>query len=149
MKINVKEYLTDFIRTNSNIEHKELIQVPDAVIETDNIRMIMISEVVPKNPDDYFYSRKPNAAFMSTTIPIFNESGVSVNSIDDIISKGIYITTAVKTPKEGYTISTEVINNQLPILEKELELFGNTKVIMLKAADKKAAYTFVKEGRLK
>lgn len=68
MKINLKAYLTDFIEANANIERKELIQVPDAVIETDGIRMIMISEVVPKNPDDYFYSRQPDAAFMSTTI---------------------------------------------------------------------------------
>ena len=118
MKLNVKEYLTDFIRSDSTIERKESIQVPDAVIDTDDIRMIMISEVVPQNPDDYFYSGHPDASFLSTTIPILNESGISVNSMDDIISKGIYITTAVKTPKEGYTITTETINNQLSILEK-------------------------------
>lgn len=149
MKLDVKEYLTDFIQTHSNIEHKELIQVPDAVVETDDIRMIMISEVVPKNPDDYFYSRKPNAAFMSTTIQIFNESGVSVSSIDDIINKGIYITTAVKTPKEGYSIPTEVINNQLPILEKELELFGNTKVIMLMGDVAKKAFNLIARKKTK
>jgi len=146
MKLNVKKYLTDFVQAQASIEQKEIIQVPDAIIETDAIKMIMISEVVPKNPDDYFYSRQPNAAFMSTTIPIFNGSGISVNTIDDIISKGIYITTAVKTPKEGYTIPTEIINNQLPILEKELDLFSNTKVIMLMGdVAKKAMNTIVRQ----
>jgi len=47
MKLNIKEYLTDFIQTHESIERKETIQVPDAIIETDDIRMIMISEVVP------------------------------------------------------------------------------------------------------
>ncbi len=86
---------------------------------------------------------------MSTTIPIFNESGVSVDGIDDIINKGIYITTAVKTPKEGYTIPTEVINNQLPILEKELELFGNTKVIMLMGDVAKKAFNIIARKKTK
>lgn len=82
--------------------------------------MIMISEVVPNNPDNYFYNRNADAVFMSTTIPIFHEAGANVNGIDDIINKDIYITTAVKTPKAGYTIPTEIINDQLPVLEKSL-----------------------------
>ncbi len=72
MKLNVKEYLTDFIQTNSDIEHKEFIRVPDAVVETNDIRMIMISEVVPKNPDDYFYSKHSDSAFVYTIISIFD-----------------------------------------------------------------------------
>lgn len=131
MRLNIKEYLTDYIQSHPSIERKDLIQVPDAIMETDDIRMIMISEVVPKNPEDYFYSGHPDAAFLSTTIPILNEAGINVKGMDDIISKGIYITTAVKTPKEGYTIPTETIKNQLPVLEKELALFDNIKVIML------------------
>ncbi len=101
MKLDVKEYLTDYIRSDPTIEQKDLFQVPDALIETDDIRAIMISEVVPKDPEDYFYSKRPDAAFLSTAIPILNQSGLSVNGMDDIIRKGIYITTAVKTPKEG------------------------------------------------
>ncbi len=131
MKLDVKSYLEEFVRNKSDIQNKEIMQFPDVTIETDDIRMVMISEVVPSDPKDYFYSRKPDAAFMGTTIPIFNESGISVNTIDDIISKGIYITTASKVPKDGYTIPTETIKNQLPILEEELNLFKNLQVIML------------------
>lgn len=149
MKLNVKKYLTDYIQSDPAIEQKELFQVPDALIETNDIRMIMISEVVPKDPEDYFYSRNPDAAFLSTTIPILNESGVNVKRIDDIISKGIYITTAVKTPKDGYTIPTEVIKNQLPVLEKELELFSNTKVIMLMGDVAKKAFNMITKKKTK
>lgn len=149
MKLDIREYLTDFIQDDSTIEHKDLIQVPDAVIETDDIRMIMISEVVPKNPNDYFYSRQSDAAFMSTAIPIFNGAGINVKTIDDIIKKGIYITTAVKTPKEGYTIPTEVIKNQITILEKELNLFKNTKVIMLMGDVAKKAFNIIARKKTK
>lgn len=143
MRLSIKEYLTDYIQSHPSIERKELIQVPDAIMETDDIRMIMISEVVPKNPEDYFYSGHPDAAFLSTTIPILNEAGIKVKGMDDIISKGIYITTAVKTPKEGYTIPTETIKNQLPVLEKELALFDNIKVIMLMGDVAKKAFNMI------
>lgn len=131
MKLDVKSYLEEFISNQPDIQNKEKMQVPDVTLETDNIRMMMISEVVPQDPSDYFYSRNHEAAFMSTTIPIFNESGINVDTIDDVISKGIYITTASKIPKDGYTIPTETIRNQLPILEEELNLFKNLQVIML------------------
>lgn len=131
MKLDIKSHLSEFISNQPDIQNKEKMQVPDITIETDSIRMIMISEVVPPDPNDYFYSRNADAAFMGTTIPIFNESGIDVNTIDDIIGKGIYITTASKIPKDGYTIPTATIKNQLPILEEELSLFKNLQVIML------------------
>lgn len=149
MRLNIKEYLTDYIQSHPSIERKDLIQVPDAIMETDDIRMIMISEVVPKNPEDYFYSGHPDAAFLSTTIPILNEAGINVKGMDDIISKGIYITTAVKTPKEGYTIPTETIKNQLPVLEKELALFDNIKVIMLMGDVAKKAFNMIARKKTK
>ena len=131
MILDMKEHLTAFIASNENIENKDKMQVPDIKLDTADIKLVMISEVVPENTSDYFYSRNPEASFMSTTIPIFNNAGVSVNTIDDIISKGVYITTAVKTPKSGYAIPTEIIKNQLPVLEEELRLFENAAVIML------------------
>jgi uracil-DNA glycosylase len=41
------------------------------------------------------------------------------------------ITTAVKSPKTGYTVDDDVLKTHLPILEAELALFPNLKVIML------------------
>ena len=149
MILNVKEYLTDLIQSDPSIEQKASIQVPDAVIETNDIRMVMISETVPSNANDYFYSRHPDAAFLSTTLPILNESGIKVTGIDDIVDRGIYITTAVKTPKKEYTIPTEVIKNQLPILERELALFQNVKVIMLMGDIAKKAFNMIARKKTK
>ena len=150
MKVDTKQHLMSYISSNSSIDNQNLIQVPDVTLETNDIKILMISEVVPENPDDYFYSRKPEAAFLSTTIPIFNNAGLPVQSIDDIIRKGIYITTAVKTSKSEYTISTETIKNQLPILEEEMRLFDQLKVIMLMGdVAKKAVNTIARKNTKK
>lgn len=128
------------------IENRNKILVPDVTLETDKIRMMMISEVTPPNNDDYFYSRKPNGAFMTSVLGLFKASGVEFITIDDIINYGIYITTAVKTPKSQYTIATATIKEQLPILEAELDMFPNLKVIMLMGdVAKKAVNTIVRK----
>lgn len=143
MKLDIKKCLTDFIQSDPSIEKKEMFQIPDAIVETGDIRMIMISETVPGDPGDYFYSGRPDAAFLSTAIPLLNGAGINVNGIADILDRGIYITTAVKTPKDGYTIPTETIKNQLPVLEKEISLFENIKAIMLMGDVAKKAFNMI------
>ena len=149
MKIDVKARLTELAQALPDISHPELIQVPDAVIETDDIRIVMISEVVPQNPADYFYSRHPDPAFLQTTLPILNAAGLDVRGMEDILRHGIYITTAVKTPKEGYTIPTEVISSQLPLLEQELEWFGSAKAILLMGDVAKKAFNMIVKKKTK
>ena len=106
------------------------LRINDINIEPEMIRAIMINEVVPVDSDDDFYG-KPDAAYMSTTIPLFRKAGIEVNSIQDILNLGIYITNAVKTPKSEHTVSKESIEESLPYLEKELELFPNLQIVML------------------
>lgn len=57
--------------------------------------------------------------------------GLSDVTIDELLNKGIYITTAVKTPKTEYTVPKSKITQDLSILEKEMDLFPHLKVIML------------------
>ena len=147
MLINVQAYLTEFLQANPSIEGREFMQLPDPTLETDDIQIVMISEGVPKNPGDFFYSRNPDAAFLSTAIPILNEAGLDVHGMDDVIRRGIYITTAVKTPQEGYAVPTEVIANQLPILEQELALFGHLKAILLMGDVAKKAFNMIARKR--
>lgn len=106
------------------------LRLNDVNIEPETIRAIMINEVVPSCPEEDFYG-KQDSAYMSTTIPLFRKAGIEVNSIQDILDHGIYITNAVKTPKSEYAVSKESIEDSLPYLEKELALFPNVKVIML------------------
>lgn len=86
----------------------EFLRLNDVNIEPETIRAIMINEVVPFDSDDDFYG-KPDSAYMSTTIPLFRKAGIKVNSIQDILNLGIYITHAVKTPKSEYAVSKEII----------------------------------------
>ena len=134
--MNVKAELLRFIENNTNL------RLNDVNIEPEKIRAIMINEVVPVDSDDDFYG-KPDSAYMSTTIPLFRKAGIDVNSIQDILSLGIYITNAVKMPKSEYAVSKESIEESLPYLEKELELFPNLQVVMLMGDVAKKAFNMI------
>ena len=118
------------------------LRLNDVNIEPETIRAIMINEVVPSCPEEDFYG-KQDSAYMSTTIPLFRKAGIEVNSIQDILDHGIYITNAVKTPKSEYAVSKDSIEDSLPYLEKELALFPNVKVIMLMGDVAKKAFNMI------
>jgi len=124
------------------------LRLNDVNIEPETIRAIMINEVVPSCPEEDFYG-KQDSAYMSTTIPLFRKAGIEVNSIQDILDHGIYITNAVKTPKSEYTVSKESIEDSLPYLEKELALFPNVKVIMLMGDVAKKAFNMISKKATK
>ncbi|MBZ5620788.1 MAG: uracil-DNA glycosylase [Acidobacteriia bacterium] len=90
----------------------------------------MISEAAPANPDDYYYA-KGQPLFQKTTVQAFNDAGSAVSSMEDIVARGVYLTTAVKCGKTGYGIQSNTIRECSCLLEKELALFRNVKVLML------------------
>ena len=94
------------------------IQLNDLELDPLKIRAILINEAVPCDPSQDFYGRQ-DAAYLSTTIPLFQKAGFKVQSIQDILQLGIYITNAVKTPKTEYAIARSTIEDSLPYLEKE------------------------------
>jgi len=90
----------------------------------------MISEAAPADPRDYYYA-KGEALYERTTVQAFNDAGVAVTSIKDVLRLGVYLTTAVKCAKTGYGIMAATIDECSIILEKELALFPKAKVVML------------------
>ena len=106
------------------------------------IKAIMINEVVPSDPLQDFYGL-PDADYLKTTIPLFQGAGAKVNSMQDILQMGIYITNAVKTPKTEYAIEKSSIEDSLPYLEAELSLFPHVKVIMLMGDVAKKAFNMI------
>ncbi len=126
----------------------EFLRLNDINIEPEKIRAIMINEIVPADSDDDFYG-KPDSAYMSTTIPLFRKAGIEVNSIYEILNLGIYITNAVKMPKSEYAVSKESIEESLPYLEKELELFPNLQVVMLMGDVAKKAFNMISKKATK
>jgi hypothetical protein len=104
--------------------------VPNINIKPESISMVMISEAAPAAARDYYYA-KGEPLFGKTTIEAFNDAGLKVSSVKELVDKGVYFTTAVKCGKTGYGIKAGTINECSVILEQELALFKNVKVLML------------------
>ena len=122
--MNIKQELQ---RQLGQIPH---IRLNDVEVDPGSVRAIMINEVVPADPAQDFYGES-GGEYLSTTIPLFRQSGLEVQSIQDILGMGVYITNAVKTPKTTYAVDPAALEESLPILEAELALFPNIAVIVL------------------
>ena len=128
MIINVGKYLKENIDFNSE---KYDFQLPDITLDTEKIKAVMINEIVPPDPEDDFYGKNETPYYHTTVFPLFQKAGVSVKTIDDITSLGVYLTNAVKIPKTESAVPKDYIIDSLPFLEAETELFPNVEVIML------------------
>jgi len=104
--------------------------VPDVEVRPLQVSIAMIAEVAPPNPSDYYYA-KGDPLFQRTTVQAFNDAGAHVASVQDILNLGVYLTTAIKCGKTGYGIKATTIEECSRILEQELKLFPNLRVLML------------------
>jgi uracil-DNA glycosylase len=113
----------------ADVRH-ECFAVPDIELAPDKVQLVLVSEAAPASPSDYYYAGS-GALFALTTIQAFNDAGVAVVSIDDILALGIYLTTAVKCAKTEYAVSTGTIKECSLLLEQELAHFPEMKAILL------------------
>jgi len=104
--------------------------VPGIDVKPETISIFMVSEAAPENASDYYYA-EGDPLFQQTTVLAFNDAGVKAASVSDLLKCGVYLTTAVKCGKTGYTIRADTIRECSQLLEKELALFPNVKVLML------------------
>lgn len=146
MKTNIREQLSVFVSNNAMTD---IFQFPNANIDVNLIKAIMINEVVPANPADDFYGDSISPDYLNTTLSLFSKAGFEAHSIEDIIKAGVYITNAVKVPKTDTTISREVIEKCVPVLEYEIGLFPNLKVIMLMGDVAKKAFNVIAKAKSK
>ncbi|MBN1363047.1 MAG: hypothetical protein JW993_20780 [Sedimentisphaerales bacterium] len=79
---------------------------------------------------DYCYSTG-EPLFGHTTVQAFNDAGVRVSSVPELVDMGVYFTTAVKCGRTGYGIKATTIRECSLILEPEFALFDKVKVLML------------------
>lgn len=100
-----------------------------ASIQNTNVKVVMISEALPKDLNDYFYTTE-EASFFTTTRQALEDAGYHVNSINELNDLGIYLTTALKCSKKSYLVSAATIKNCSRILEQEIAPFENVKSIM-------------------
>ena len=108
----------------------ECYVVPEVKVRPEKISIIMISEAAPPDLDDYYYAAGA-PLFQQTTVQAFRDAGADVASIGDVLALGVYLTTAVKCGKAGYTIKAAPIRECSLLLEQELALFPNVKAFLL------------------
>lgn len=104
--------------------------MPAVEVNPEKVKVVMIAEAPPENPLDYFYA-SGEPFYLKTTLQAFNDAGIPVNSIQEILDHGFYLTTALKCAKTRYVISADTVKNCSLVLEKELSLFPNVEVYML------------------
>jgi uracil-DNA glycosylase len=109
--------------------------IPELDLDPARISIVLISEAAPEDPADGYYAgirdNECKALFAQTTVLAFQDAGAKVNSIQDILDLGVYLTTAVKCAKTGYGIATATIQACSLLLEKELDLFPNVRAWLL------------------
>jgi hypothetical protein len=104
--------------------------VPALNLDAHAIKIIMVSEASPPDPRDYFYARG-DPLFARTTLQAFADAGPTVACMRDLVHLGVYVTTAVKCGKVGYAVSRDTIVACSILLEKELALFPDARVLLL------------------
>lgn len=122
--------LNSLVMENYDDGEEILKYFPKVNIDYNNIKCVMINEVVADSPEDDFYG-EDSSNYMETTKLLFSKAGLDINNIEQLNDMGIYITNAIKVPKGDREIDSEQIKVFLPILEKELSCFPNLQVIML------------------
>ena len=104
--------------------------MPYADIDPARVSILLVSEVAPEDPADYYYAGE-NALFAQTTVLAFRDAGAEVQSVQDILDLGLYLTTAVKCAKTGSGVTAATIEACSHLLEQEIALFPNAKVYLL------------------
>lgn len=112
-----------------DVRHECLV-IPDVDVNPESVSVLLISEAAPADPADHYYA-VGDPLFQQTTVQAFRDAGVDVDSIQDIVERGVYLTTAVKCGKTGYNLKAATIRECSLMLEKEIELFPNVKVFLL------------------
>ena len=112
-----------------DVKHEKYI-LPDIDVNPEETSIVLISEAAPPDVGDYYYAAG-DPLFQQTTVQAFNDAGAEVASIKEILDLGVYLTTAVKCGKTGYGIKAATIKECSRILQQELDLFPNVKVLLL------------------
>jgi len=105
-------------------------QIPAVDVDPAKVSILLISEASPEQLTDHYYAGE-NALFARTTVLAFQEAGMKVGSLRDVLALGVYLTTAVKCGKTGYGLATATIQHCSHLLEQELDLFPEVKAYLL------------------
>lgn len=131
MPVSMQAYLTPVAASIDGLADQPGLLLPDITLEPENIQLLFINEVVPPDPADSLYSKADSPAHAISALSLLSQAGRAFSSMEEAVSSGLYLTTAIKTPKTGYSVPLAEIKRQLPLLEAELALFPNLKAVLL------------------
>ena len=86
----------------------------------------------PADPANWYYA-EGSPDYAQTAVAAFNEAGIDVGSVPDILEMGVYLTAAVKCAKTGHGIRAATINECSVVLEREIDvnlwgvIYGTTR----------------------
>lgn len=140
--MNIRKSLQTIDASGSNFYFNDVDVVPE------NIKAVLINEVVPQDPDNDFYG-KQEGEYLSAAISLFHNAGIAVKTAKELLDLGIYITNAVKKPKSHTSVERSMIEESLPFLEKDLSLFPNVQVVMLMGDVAKKAMNMIAKRTMK
>jgi hypothetical protein len=127
MKVDECVRCLDFLC--GDVDHSAYV-VPEFELGVRDVSVVMISEAVPTRRDDWFYALGA-PLFARTTLQAFRDAGEVVSAMNELLELGVYVTTAVKCGKTGYGVATDTVKNCSRLLEVELTLFPQARVLML------------------
>ncbi len=105
-------------------------RAPSADVDAEAVRIVLISEAAPADPADYYYA-KGKPLFAETTLQAFADAGAEVSTVRGLLDMGVYMTTAIKCGKVGYTIKAGAVKECSKILAEEIALFPNVRAYLL------------------
>lgn len=140
--MKVKAYIID---NSGDLE----IRMNEVDIKQEEIKVVMVNEVAASCEGEDFYSTQAQSSYEQSVLHLFQRCGMPVTSLEELQNEGIYVTNAIKRPKQGNAIEPSMIEAYSFALAKELALFPNVKVIMLMGDVAKKAYTYInkREGK--
>ncbi|OGO06618.1 MAG: uracil-DNA glycosylase [Chloroflexi bacterium RBG_13_57_8] len=127
LKVSERIQCSDFPCADTE---KNSYVVPPAEIDPAKVKIVMITEAPPGDKVDYYYA-SGNPFYLQTTLQAFKDAGAKVDSMQDILDRGVYITTAIKCAKTQYAVAPETMKNCAGLLEREIALFTNVKAFIL------------------
>lgn len=86
------------------------------------VRLVLVSECAAPVPDDD-YGGSPDSAFDASTVLAFRAAGLPVESVADLATHGVHLTTVLRYPKREARVPAAEIRAATPELAAELATF--------------------------
>ncbi len=127
MRLNAEARCASF--PCAGVEHAGY-SIPSPQIDPARVRVVLISETAPRDPADSYYA-PGDPLFLRTTLQAFRDAGAEVETLADVLSLGVYLTTAVKCAKIGYAVPLAAVKECSLLLEREIAQFPDVRAWLL------------------